>query len=256
MKIEILGCSGGVGLGLKTTTFLLDEQLLIDAGTGIELLTMERMLNIRDIVITHAHLDHTIGLPLMLATIFDQHKTPVNVYAIPEVIQALKDHVFNWTVWPDLTQLPQEAPILNLHEINLGDQLSIQGKTITVLPAEHPTPTVGYFVDDGQHSFAFTGDNGINDQLWPILNTLKPELLIIDVSFTDEVDALARVSGHLTPSHLEGELKKFDHDANIMITHLKPGFEVQIMEECRALIPERNIQKLQHNQIIDLNNLV
>lgn len=253
MNIEVLGCSGGIGHGLKTTTFLLDEQLLVDAGTGIELLTMDQMLKIRDVVITHAHIDHIIGLPLMLATIYDRHTDPINIYALPEVVDALKQHIFNWTIWPDYTCLPEDNPIIRLHPIHVGDNLNLQNKKIHVLPAEHPTPTVGYLVADESSSFAFTGDNGCNDALWPILNQHKPDLLIIDVSFTDEVDELARLSGHLTPTHLHGQLAQFEHlDTRIMITHLKPGFEDTIMQQCRNLLPGWQIDRLHHRDLIQL----
>jgi len=252
VKLEILGCSGGIGHGLKTTTFLLDDRLLIDAGTGVELLRMEQMLAIEDIVITHAHLDHIIGLPLMLATIFDQHTRPINIYALPEVVKALQEHIFNWTIWPDYTCLPAEKPIIQLHSVSIGEQLNLQGKTIEVIPAEHPSPTVGYLVSDDNSSFAFSGDSGINPALWPILNRKQPDLIIIDVSFTDEVNELARLSGHLTPSHLAKELEQLDQPTRIMITHLKPGFEDMIMQQCRKLLPDWQIDRLHHGDLINL----
>lgn len=252
MNIEILGCSGGIGQGLKTTTFLVDENLVLDAGTGIELLTMDQMLGIRDILITHAHLDHIIGLPLMLATIFDRHQEPINVYALPEVIQALKQHIFNWTIWPDYTQLPKHSPIIQLHEVNVGDTWVVQGKTIEVLPAEHPSPTAGYLISDQRSAFAFTGDNGCNDTLWPILNGAKPDLLIIDVSFTDDMDDLARISGHLTPNQLSEQLLSYEHPSKIMITHLKPGLEEIIMAQCNQQLPHRPVSRLIHGDIIKL----
>ncbi|MFY0676661.1 MAG: 3',5'-cyclic-nucleotide phosphodiesterase [Neptuniibacter sp.] len=252
MKLEILGCSGGIGHGLKTTTFLIDESLLLDAGTGVELLKMDQMLAIRDVIITHAHIDHIIGLPLMLATIYDQHQEPINVYALPEVIEALKQHIFNWTIWPDYTQLPENKPIIRLHKVNVGDRLQLQGKTIEVLPSVHPTPTVGYFISTDQASFAFTGDTGINNDLWPILNQRKPDTVIIDVSFTDEVDELAKLSGHLTPSHLADQLKLFSHPARVLITHLKPGFEDTIMQQCRQILPNWQIDRLHHGDLLTI----
>lgn len=252
MKIEILGCSGGIGQGLKTTTFLIDDSLLLDAGTGVELLTMERMLSIRDIVITHAHLDHIIGLPLMLATIFDQHPSPINIYALPEVISALKEHIFNWTIWPDYTVLPEEQPIIKLHSVNVGETLTIQKKEIEVIPAQHPTPTAGYLVSDGQHSFAFTGDSGVNDTLWPILNNRNPDLLIIDVSFTDESEELARLSGHLTPSLLAQQIQQLTTKSRIAITHLKPGVEDIITQQCYELLLQHQVDRLKHGEVINL----
>ncbi|MBN3560963.1 MBL fold metallo-hydrolase [Aliamphritea spongicola] len=249
MKLDILGCSGGIGKGLKTTTFLVDDTLLLDAGTGVESLTLEQMLQIRTVLITHAHVDHITGLPLMLATIFDQHQAPIDVYALPEVIDALQTHIFNWVIWPDYTCLPEANPILRLHTLSVGDTLQLENKSVEVLPAEHPTPTVGYLLSNATTSFAFSGDNGINEQLWPILSDRRPDLLIIDVSFTDDVDELARLSGHLTPSHLAEELSHFSHDCPIMITHLKPGFESEIMERCQTLLPNRNIRRLVHGSL-------
>ncbi|MCV6590949.1 MAG: 3',5'-cyclic-nucleotide phosphodiesterase [Marinobacterium sp.] len=254
MKLEILGCSGGIGKSLKTTTFLLDETLLIDAGTGVEQLTMTQMLKVRTVIITHAHIDHIAGLPLMLATIYDQHQHPIDIYALPEVVTALQQHIFNWTIWPDYTVLPEHQPILRMHTINVGDQLKCQGYDITALPASHPTPTVGYLVRHDSGSFAFSGDNGCNDKLWPVLNHEKPDLLIIDVSFTDDVQELARLSGHLTPSQLAQELAMFNHYCPIRITHLKPGFEDCIMQRCQQLIPERDISALQHGETLIINH--
>lgn len=253
MKLEILGCSGGIGKGLKTTTFLLDNKFLIDAGSGLELLTLDQMLAIRTIVITHAHLDHIIGLPLMLATIYDAHKDPIQVHASKEVVTALRQHIFNWTVWPDYTKLPEDRPILELHELKTGDTISLAGYDLEILPAVHPTPTVGYYVSNGERSFAFTGDNGCNDKLWPVLNRLKPNLLIIDVSFTDDTQELAKLSGHLTPSQLQSELDQFEvPSCTVKITHLKPGFEKRIMRECLALMPERDLTALQHGEVLQI----
>lgn len=252
MKIEILGCSGGIGQGLKTTTFLIDDTLLLDAGTGVELLSMERQLNIRDVVITHGHLDHIIGLPLMLATIFDQHRAPINVYALPDVLAALQAHIFNWTIWPDYTVLPEDKPIIRLHPIHVGNTFSLQDKTIEVIPAEHPTPTAGYLIADASHSFLFTGDSGLNEQLAPLLNQHQPDLLIIDVSFTDESTPLAKLSGHLTPSMLAQQLKPLEYSPQVAITHLKPGVEAVVMQQCHRLLPNQQLDRLQQGEVITL----
>ncbi len=252
VKLEIFGCSGGIGKGLKTTTFLLDDTLLIDAGTGVELLTMEQMLKIRTVVISHAHVDHIVGLPLMLATIYDQHQHPIDVYALPDVIQALQAHIFNWTIWPDYTTLPEYNPILKLHALNVSDTLQTPAHHITALPAAHPTPTIGFLVSDGQRRFVFTGDTGCNDALWPILNSSPPDLLIIDVSFTDDVQELARLSGHLTPSQLVDQLGQLNQPCPVRITHLKPGFEQAIMQRCQHLLPDWDLDALRQGDCFRL----
>jgi len=252
VNIEILGCSGGIGKNLKTTTFLINESLLLDAGTGVELLTLDQMTSIRQVLITHAHLDHIVGLPLMLATIYDAHRHPIDVYALPEVIDALQQHIFNWTLWPDYTVLPEDKPIVRLHKVDVGDRLKLDNLQVSVLPSEHPTPTCGYLLADAESSFAFSGDTGCNDALWPILNQHRPQMLIIDVSFTNELDGLAKLSGHLTPAQLAEQLSQLDYNCEVLITHLKPGFEEEIMQQCEPLLEKHNARRLLHNERIEL----
>ncbi|MBR9884079.1 MAG: 3',5'-cyclic-nucleotide phosphodiesterase, partial [Oceanospirillales bacterium] len=250
MKIDILGCSGGIGPGLHTTAFRVDKHLLVDAGSGVGTLTLEQMLDIRSVIITHAHIDHILGLPLMLATIYDQHTHPVHVYASSSVISALKDHIFNWTIWPDFTQLPAERPILQLHTVDPDSELEIENYRITTLPADHPSPAVGYLVNDGQSSFAFTGDSGYHPPFWHQVNRHQPELIIVDISFTDDARELANDSGHMTSSQLQQALALLDYTPDVRITHLKAGFEQAISAECSSTDPI-HVAPLHHGEILN-----
>ena len=65
MQIRVLGCSGSIAAGSRTTSFLLDETVLIDAGTGVGDLTLEEMVRIDHIVVTHSHLDHVLSIGLL-----------------------------------------------------------------------------------------------------------------------------------------------------------------------------------------------
>ena len=58
MQIRILGCSGGVSANLRTTSLLVDGDVLIDAGTGVGDLSLEEMSRIQHVFLTHSHLDH------------------------------------------------------------------------------------------------------------------------------------------------------------------------------------------------------
>lgn len=252
MKIDILGCSGGIGSGLKTTSFLVDGELLVDAGSGVETLTQEQMLAIRTVLLTHAHIDHILGLPLMLATIFHRHQEPVQVFALPEVIEALRTHIFNGTIWPDFTQLPEERPIVILNEIRVGDGFSLGDYQILPLPAAHPSPTAGYLIRNGHGSFAFSGDSGVNLPFWDLVNQHRPDLLIVDVSFTNAAGDLARRSGHLTADQLGSALSGLAYRPCIRATHLKPGFEAEITAQC-AQYEGFDLRPLYHGECIRLN---
>ena len=108
MQIKILGWAGGIGANLRTTSFLIDDDLLIDAGTGLGDLPLNHMTGIRHIFLTHSHMDHVVGLPLLADSMFGVHDEPIVVHAQEKTIKALKAHIFNWVIWPDFSELPNK----------------------------------------------------------------------------------------------------------------------------------------------------
>src|SRR5689334_7906848 len=121
MRIKVLGCSGGVGPGLRTTSLLVDDELLLDAGTGVGDLSLKQMARVRDVFLTHAHLDHVCGLAFMADNLFDLIHRPVKVHATVETLEILRTHLFNWKLWPDFSKLPDEVnPLMTWHQLKLG----------------------------------------------------------------------------------------------------------------------------------------
>ena len=136
MRVRVLGCSGAIAKDCRTTSFLVDGDLLVDAGTGVGDLSLEEMRGIRHVLLTHSHLDHVAALPLMVDSIASQLTEPIRVSALPGTIAALKTHVFNNVIWPDFSRIPSpQAPFVSFHEIQVGQMLELQGKSIEVLPA-------------------------------------------------------------------------------------------------------------------------
>lgn len=144
MQVRVLGCSGAIARDCRTTAFLVDGDLLVDAGTGVGDLRLDEMAAIDDVVITHSHLDHIAALPLMLDAVASLRQKAVRVHALRGTLDALRTHVFNNVIWPDFTSLPcPEAPLLSFHEIAVGQRLTLGRrwpKQIEVLPAVHPVP--------------------------------------------------------------------------------------------------------------------
>lgn len=255
VRVRILGCSGGIGgRHLRTTSMLVDHDLLIDAGTGVDDLSLNELANIRHVLLTHSHLDHIAALPLLLDTVVGEHSEPLVVHALPETIDVLRAHIFNWQVWPDFTKIPDPArPILHFRPLAVGQTLTFGARRITVLPAEHTVPAVGYQLDSGRGSLVFTGDTTTNDALWPIVNAIDNlRVLIIETAFPDAEMALAVASRHLCPTLLAGELAKLKRSADLYITHLKPGQIETTMREIEARAAAWQPDMLQHNQIFEL----
>ena len=225
MKLRVLGCSGGIGGELRTTALLIDDDVLIDAGTGIGELSLDEMKKIRHIFLTHTHLDHIACLPLMVDSMFPYLVEPMMVRSHAAALEVLKKHIFNWSVWPDFTAIPNaDAPFMRYQRIKLGQRVILDGRVFTPLPANHTVPAVGYQIDSGAGSLVYTGDTYVNDPLWKLVNRI-PNLryLLIETAFCNREKQLAVASKHLCPSLLAEELSKLERSAEIFITHLKPG---------------------------------
>jgi ribonuclease BN (tRNA processing enzyme) len=234
MKVRVLGCSGAIARDCRTTSFLLDSDLLIDAGTGVGDLTLEEMRGINHVLLTHSHLDHIAALPLMVDAVAAQRSLPVKVYALQGTIDALKTHLFNNVIWPDFSRIPSpDAPFITFQAVELGQILLLGGKSVEVLPAVHTVPAVGYAVAGATGYWIFTGDTERNPALWTRINQLKVAMLVIETAFSNRECELARRSLHLSPDALAGELDCIDKTRSypIYITHTKPAETELIMAE-------------------------
>ena len=243
--MRVLGCSGAIAQGCRTTSFLLGEHILVDAGTGVGDLTLDEMQAIDHVFLSHSHLDHIAALPLMLDAVSSRRASPVEVHALPETLQALRQHVFNNTIWPDFTRIPTpEAPFLRLQPLAVGDVLTVAGTVLEVLPARHSVPAVGYAARGATGWWVYSGDTeGQTSGFWDRVNALHGAqggvaALFIETAFSNREQDLARKSLHLSPvtlAHELAELRPGAHGFPIYITHAKPQESGLIMREVNAL---------------------
>jgi len=257
MNIRVLGCSGAIAAGYKTTAFLLDDDVLIDAGTGVGDLPLDALARIDHILLSHSHLDHVLGIPLLADAVLRLRaaagRPPIRVHALPETLEALHRHIFNGTIWPDFTRLPtRDAPVLSLHPFQIGDRLDLADRSVEVLPAVHTVPAVGFAVDGGEAAghahWVFTGDTGPNPALWRRLAELRLSHLVIETAFSDDEAELAHISQHLHPADLGRELTHLAGSVDVRITHIKPGEVEAVMQGVQALISPHRITALQAGQ--------
>lgn len=255
VKVRILGCSGGIGgRHLRTTSMLVDSDILIDCGTGVGDLSIAELAQIDHVFLTHSHLDHIACLPLMVDTVGDMRNRPLTVHASEATLEILRNHVFNWAVWPDFTEIPSaEKPFLCFESLHVGTPVDMSGRRIVPLPASHTVPANAFQLDSGQASLVFTGDTGPCPALWAAVNRIDNlRMLIIETAFSNRERRLAAASKHLCPDMLKEELARLERDAEIYITHLKPGQIELTMQEIEDCIGELNPRMLQNNQVFEL----
>jgi ribonuclease BN (tRNA processing enzyme) len=234
LKVRVLGCSGAIAKDCRTTSFLIDAELLVDAGTGVGDLTLDEMCRVDSVLLTHSHLDHVAALPLMVDSVASQRKKPLNVYALAGTIAALQAHLFNDVIWPDFTRIPSEAePFIRFQEIKAGQTIAFGDKVVEVLPAVHTVPAAGFAVRSGAGCWVFSGDTERNPAFWMRINQLDVAMLVIETAFSNRERDLAQRSLHLSPASLAQELDCIARDKRfpIYITHTKPAETELIMAE-------------------------
>ncbi len=248
-----MGCSGGIGGNLRTTSFLLDRDVLIDAGTGVTELSLTELALVDHVFVTHSHLDHVACIPFMVDSVGFMRDRPLTVYATEETQEILRQHIFNWKIWPDFTEIPNvRQPYMRYQSIELGVPRILNGRKITAIPANHVVPAVGYHLDSGAGSLIFSGDTTSNDALWDVVNKINNlRYLIMETAFPNSEKELAIISKHLCPSMLAEELAKLTREAEIFITHLKPG-ELEItMTEIEDCVLGLRPRMLLNNQVFE-----
>lgn len=253
MNVRVLGCSGAIAAGSKTTAFLIDDDLLVDAGTGVGDLALDELARIDHILLSHSHLDHIVSIPLLADSVIAQRERPITVHALPQTLAALRAHVFNNVIWPDFTRLPSpEQPVLRFAPLQLGQRLRLGTREVEVLPAQHTVPAVGYAVREARPDagwWVYTGDTGPNPALWPLLSGRKVAALVIETAFSDREQELARRSRHLSPGMLAEELAALPPGVPVFITHTKPGELERVVAELRALQLPHRIGHLEAGQL-------
>ncbi|MDB5814643.1 MAG: class cyclic nucleotide phosphodiesterase [Rhodocyclales bacterium] len=255
MDIRVLGCSGGIGgPDNRTTSLLVDDDVLIDCGTGVGTLSFEQLLKIDHVFITHSHLDHIALLPLLVDTVGEFRTRPIIVHASEETVRILRSHIFNWLVWPDFTAIPdRDHPFLCLQPLSVGETLELGKRRITAVPALHAVPAVGYRLTGAAGSLVFSGDTTLCDALVDALNAMRDlRYFIVETAFPDAEHDLALAARHLCPSMLRVLLGRLVGTPEVFVTHLKPGMVDQITSELQTGFARLRPGLLHNDQIFSL----
>lgn len=252
IRLQLAGCSGGIGGSTRQTTcYLLDDKVLMDAGTGLGTLTLETMAAIDHVVLTHAHLDHIACLPLLIDSVAATRHEPLQVWALPEVIDILRAHIFNNQVWPDFTVIPDAAhPFLQLKPLP-AEGLQIAGLHVHPLPASHGIPACGYRIQKGSVVLAFSGDTSDCDEFWKsVADEASMTAVIVECSYPSTMAAMAALSMHMHAGTLTRRLRALPDDCTAVVIHRKPGLEQAIATELKSALEGRDVRLPHPGEVI------
>jgi len=262
MRIEILGCSGGIGDDRRTTAFLIDDDILLDAGSGALRLSRAALARIDHVFITHCHLDHILALPLLLDSVAGERDRPLQLHALPEVLEILKDHIFNWRIWPDFSRIPTvKQAFLRYAPISIGETFSLPDasgarRDFSPIPAFHVVPTSGYLLRGPLGALLFSGDTGGHPEFREVAER-QPDLrhLLVDCSYANAQKDIAIASRHFYTDELAADLAGLKNCPEVWVAHMKPGAEDTIMQELMAALASDTsfaIRPLMQDQILHI----
>jgi ribonuclease BN (tRNA processing enzyme) len=254
MKIEILGCYGNVTGNYRATSFLINDSLLIDAGTVTEVLDDKRLSQIKNVAISHTHIDHIKGIFPFADELAMLKIEGLKLLSVKNVLDVISKNLFNNLIWPDFTIIPSvNNAIINLQEIALEEEFFIDSISIKPVPMTHTVYTVGYVIKEDKKGFMFTSDTGPTKRFWEVARDEKEiEFIIADVSFPNRLEDMAKISGHMTLSILVEHLDRFGlGNMPVYINHIKPIFLNEILNELDQS-GRRNIKPLEQGAIIIL----
>ena len=251
MKVQLLPSTfdgqGRATPDQRLTCFLIDDCVTVDAGSIALALTEGQRQTVRDVIITHPHMDHIASLPIYIDDLFATLKEPIRVYATQEVIDLLERDVFNWNVYPRFLGMENDyGPVMQYVPVPTGQPFKVAHLSVTAIPVNHIVPTVGLIVSDGRSTVAFSSDTAETQGFWDAVNQAPHlEALMIEASFPNSMTKLAEVSRHFTPAGLGKELHKLSHNGlDILAVHLKPTYREILIRELTALaIPTLSVME-------------
>ncbi len=257
MKIQLLPSTfdenGSASPRQHFACFIIDDCVAIDAGSLAMAASTNQRSQIRDVVLTHAHLDHIAGLPLFIDDLFSTLDAPVFVHATTEVIETLEQNIFNWAIYPRFCELENaNGAVMKYQPFEIGKEFSVKHLRLKPISVNHRVPTVGFIIADGKTTFAISGDTAEVDGFWQTLNSEENlSALLIECAFPNELRELANASHHLTPLGLQKELSKFNRkECSIYVINIKPMYREAVVRQIEELEIE-NLQILEVGQVYE-----
>ena len=254
MKIRVLGCQGGILPGYGSTAFLINDSILVDSGHVVSELQIEEQDKVRDIFITHFHLDHTKDIAFLSDNAVGRQNLPIRIHGSEGTISDFKKYFFNNHTWPDFTEIYFEGkPIVELVTMKLRENIEIGDLKVSPFRTNHNMESTGYLLRDENSSAIFSGDTGPTEDLWEIANEEENlKAIFIETTLPNDMQEIADTSAHLTPNTLTEELSKLKRDGfPIYIYHLKPSYIDILTKEIKA-IGRDDIHVLKNGQIINI----
>jgi cAMP phosphodiesterase len=244
VELRVIGCHGGETPKHRTSAFVVDERMAVDAGSLTSGMELKSQCALEAVLVSHAHLDHVRDLATIADNRCQNDVDPLVIAGTKGTIAILKKHFFNDLLWPDFSRIPSaRRPAIRYLELKPEKTTLVAGYEVLAIPVSHTIECCAFAVRGKSGTLAYSGDTGPTDRLWQVLNAADDlKALLMEVSFPNHLHKLARASGHHTPETLGREMKKLERSRElpVLLYHIKPSFQGVVEREC-ARLPRLNL---------------
>jgi ribonuclease BN (tRNA processing enzyme) len=248
VELRVIGCHGGETPRHRTCAFIVDDVLAIDAGSLTSGMEVDAQGKLAAVLVSHAHLDHVRDLATLADNRCQLRAPTLQIAGTKETLETLRRHFFNGVLWPDFAQIPAGDGKPTIAYVELAPEVPVVlgGKKVRAVLVDHTIESAAFVIEGPDGSIGYSGDTGPTDRMWEVLNQ-EPDLraLLMEVSFPNREQWLAKASGHHTPQTLALDLAKYKapRDLPTLLYHIKPVFQGEVERECAAL-PGLNLEVL------------
>jgi 3',5'-cyclic-nucleotide phosphodiesterase len=239
LELRVIGCHGGETPKHRTSAFVLDDRVAIDAGALTSGMELKAQAALDAVLVSHAHLDHVRDLSTIADNRCQMGCEPLLIAGTRATLAVLKKHFFNNLLWPDFSAIPSKRnPAIRYLELKSETPTKVAGYEVQAIPVSHTIDCSAFTVRGPHGTLAYSGDTGPTDRLWEVLNETKDlKALLMEVSFPNERGRLAHDSGHHTPETLARDMKKLERrgDVPTLLYHIKPSFQRVVERELAKL---------------------
>lgn len=218
MKLLLLGTTGYHPNDRRQTACMMLPELgvLLDAGTAMYRVREHLATDTLDIYLTHAHLDHVLGLTFMFDVLHEREMKRVTVHGETAKLKAVKEHLFSELLFP-------VEPPFDMKEIEPVSELPAGGK-LTHFPLKHPGGSLGFRLDWPDRSMAYVTDTVAAKDADYVEKIRGVDLLVHECYFGDDMPDQAELTGHscLTPV---AEVAAAAEVGRLVLVHINPMME-------------------------------
>ena len=230
MKLVVLGSAGYHANDFRQTTCVLipEHGIVFDAGTSFFRLPDYLKTKEIDVFLSHAHLDHVVGLTHLISVQYRYELESVRVHGDASKLQAIRKHLFAKELFP-VEPSYEEIP-LTQGEVHVGSGNGKVSGRVTWIELDHPGKSIGYRVDWPDRSLAFITDTTADPNAEYVEFIRDVDLLVHECNFPDGMEEFAKKTGHSCLS-ATAEVAKAANVGGLVLIHFDPLRRLETEED-------------------------